>query len=332
MAFISDLVFKNISLFDNLIIYFDYLRKRISDLLIIKSMIKNWRSVLLFRLGIKKAITLNFRDNYNIEIHNMREYARFWDSKKGQYYISKHYGYNKKIKIKQKVVKFNFGKKSLLFFYEDDNQLRNIYGTIKENFVDEQFKLLNVKNRVVVDIGANVGDTAIYFALKDAKQVYAFEPYPYSYNLAKKNIGLNKLNDKITILNEGCGGINKWIIIDGSFKNNAGSELRSFKNGVRIRVTTLSNIVTRYKIQNSILKIDCEGCEYGLVLNSPINALNKFNQIMIEYHYGYKNLEKKLVMAKFNVKHTRPILLKDINGKKMILGMIYASKNSDLNS
>jgi len=35
--------------------------------------------------------------------------------------------------------------------------------------------------------------------------VYAFEPYPYSYNIAKKNIKLNHLEDKITLLNEGCG-------------------------------------------------------------------------------------------------------------------------------
>jgi len=56
-----------------------------------------------------------------------------------------------------------------------------------------------------VDVGAASGDTAIYFALNGAKHVYAFEPYPYSYNIAKENIKLNHLEDKITMLNEGCG-------------------------------------------------------------------------------------------------------------------------------
>ncbi|MGC8622128.1 MAG: FkbM family methyltransferase [Caldisphaera sp.] len=317
---------RNISAVDNLTIYPDYLYRRIIDLLIIKSMVKNWKSVLLFRLGIKSKVVLNFRDGYRIKINSMQEYNRFWDSKRGQYYIAKHHGYNNKIQLKRKIVEFDFNKNIVKFFYSDKNALRNIFGTIKENFIDEQFKDLNVSGYTVVDVGANVCDSAIYFALKGARHVYAFEPYPYSYNLAKKNIRLNNLKDRVTLLNEGCGK-DGFITIDPSFKNTAGSRLIQFKDGKSVKVTSLNSIVNRYKIKNSILKIDCEGCEYELVLNATVDALRRFDRIMIEYHYGYKNLEKKLLEAKFNVKHTKPKLFKDASREVRLLGMIYASKN-----
>jgi len=58
----------------------------------------------------------------------------------------------------------------------------------------------------VVDIGASIGDSSIYFALNGASYVIALEPYPYTFNLAVKNVKVNNLNDKIKILNAGYGG------------------------------------------------------------------------------------------------------------------------------
>ena len=48
-----------------------------------------------------------------------------------------------------------------------------------------------LKNQVIIDIGGNIADTALYFASQDAT-VYAFEPVPPIYELALKNIDLNK--------------------------------------------------------------------------------------------------------------------------------------------
>ena len=75
----------------------------------------------------------------------------------------------------------------MVFRFKTIKDARNIGGLISENLVYEQYKILDVSNKDVVDVGAALGDTAIYFALKGAKHVYAFEPYPYSYNIAKKN-------------------------------------------------------------------------------------------------------------------------------------------------
>lgn len=319
---------KNISVFDNFSMYVRYIHSKIIDFNNLRILLKNWYSVTLFRFGFLKNTYLIFRDGYSLKVHDKKDYGAFWDSKKGQMYIAQLYKYAKDIRVYNKYIRLKFGpKRKVKFVYKDAVQLRNIFGTIKENFVDEQFKRLICKNMDVVDIGANVGDTAVYFALKGAKHVYAFEPYPYSYKLAIENIRINRLNDKITIRNIGIGKKRDKITIDPNFKNTAGTKLKTFAAGKPVNVITLGSVVSNYKIMNAILKMDCEGCEYGAVLNSDNEILQKFTRIMIEYHYGYKNLEKKLKEAGFVVEHTNPILAYNNHAEtKMTLGMIYASR------
>lgn len=72
-------------------------------------------------------------------------------------------------------------------------------------FIEEEYRNLNVKDKVVIDIGANNGDSAIYFALNGARRVIALEPYPHAFFLAERNIMENGLADKIIIVNEGMG-------------------------------------------------------------------------------------------------------------------------------
>jgi len=74
-----------------------------------------------------------------------------------------------KFKIKQNLKKAVFGFKSI-------RDARNMGSLIAENLIYEQYKILGVSNKDVIDIGANIGDTAIYFAVKGARHVYAFEP------------------------------------------------------------------------------------------------------------------------------------------------------------
>jgi len=153
---------------------------------------------------------------------------------------------------------------------------------IAENLIYEQYKILDVSNKDVVDVGAALGDTAIYFALKGAKHVYAFEPYPYSYNIAKKNIKLNHLEGKITLLNEGCGK-SGFITIKEDYENADSMDLKNFKEGKKIRIVSLDEIVKRFNLAHAALKVDCEGCEYDLILNASDKALKAFDQIIMEY-------------------------------------------------
>jgi len=197
----------------------------------------------------------------------------------------------------------------------------DIIWLLNENFIKEQYRWLDVEGKDVVDVGANIGDTAIYFALKGAKHVYAFEPYPYSYNIAKRNIKLNHLEDRITLLNEGCGK-SGFVTIREDYENTGGTDLKKFKEGKKIKIESLDEIVKRFKLKHAALKVDCEGCEYDLILNASDEALHAFDQIIIEYHYGYKNLKKQLKICRFKTKNTHPKAT--LYNKKILEGKIFA--------
>lgn len=200
-------------------------------------------------------------------------------------------------------------------------------GDIVGIFIDEDYKFLNVKNEIVIDIGANIGDSPIYFALNGAKKVIALEPYPFSYNYALKNIETNHMKDKITILNAGYGKDSE-IIVDEDKKTDLGTDLIPSDHGRQIKIYSLKTLINIYNLnEDLILKMDCEGCEYDL-LGEDNNTLNKFKRIQIEYHYGYKKLIKKLRACNFNLTFTRPkkTYIGSSSKSNMMLGWIYAQK------
>jgi len=271
----------------------------------------------LFRAQLKKTLTIKFRDGETVYFENRGAYFGFWNQELGQKELLKtvkniHY------KIKGNNIELEYQNRKIYFY------LSNIIGLINENFINEQYKWLNVSNKNIVDVGAALGDTAIYFALKGAKHVYAFEPSPHAHNIAKKNIQLNHLEDEITLLNEGCGK-RGFVTIKEDYENTGETDLKDFKEGKETKIESLDEIVKKFKLKHATLKVDCEGCEYDLILNSSSKSLKAFDQIIIEYHYGYRNLVKRLRQAEFNVKYGLPKYAEDNN---MYLGLIYCDKNA----
>ena len=195
------------------------------------------------------------------------------------------------------------------------------FGGIIDAFIFRQYDSLNVEDKVVVDIGANIGDTAIYFALRGAKKVIAFEPFPNIFELARKNVEENGLQDKIDLVHAGCGYDGK-IRLRESIETGIDIQLTDNGTEIEVPVYSLNTIVRMFEVDNAVLKVDCEGCEYELFRTATDNTLSKFDQIIIEYHYGYKDLIKRLTKARFNVKHSMPKYTKG----GMVLGNILAWK------
>ena len=213
-------------------------------------------------------------------------------------------------------IKFTYNSESIII--EDDT------GDIVDVFGREDYSFRKVENETVVDIGANIGDSTIYFALNKAKSIVALEPYPYSYNIALKNIKKNNIENKIILLNAGYGQ-DGTIKVNPHFENTIGSDLKAFDDGVDIKILSLKTILKNYNIDNAILKMDCEGCEYNL-LREDSNTLKKFKRIQIEYHYGYEKLKEKLEEAGFTVTYSKPArgFNKDATEQNMLIGYIYA--------
>jgi FkbM family methyltransferase len=184
-------------------------------------------------------------------------------------------------------------------------------GDVKGIYLDNIYQQLPVKGKAVVDIGANIADSSIYFALSGANKVIGLEPFPKNFQLAQKNIKFNRLSDKITVYLAGCAADNRDMIVDPDFNSDGKNILRDFKKGIKIPMLTLENVLSHNSLlyhDSHILKMDCEGCEYDAVLSADKHILQKFSHMMIEYHYGYKNLKEKIEKSGFKVSVTRPTM------------------------
>ncbi len=196
-------------------------------------------------------------------------------------------------------------------------------GDVFNIFYKKEYEFLPVKGRVVIDIGANIADSSIYFAMNGAKKVIALEPYPKNFEIAQKNIAMNGFSDKIELINAGCcGGQSKDIILDASVKG-ASCQTKQSGTGSNIHFFSLGELVDKYNIESpAILKLDCEGCEYDIISSNSKTMLHDFSHIQIEYHHGSRDLENHLAGGSFAVSSTNPEV-KD----GMEIGWIYAYRS-----
>jgi len=179
-------------------------------------------------------------------------------------------------------------------------------GDIVNTFFKKDYGSISVNKKTVLDIGANIGDTAIFYVLNGAKEVIGIEPFPKNFNYAQKNINDNNLGN-IKLLLAGCSSKKEIIKIDPEHQSNIESKIRNFENGIDIPILTLGDIIKKFEIpKNSILKIDCEGCEYDIIKNVPNEVISYFSSIQIEYHFGYQELKRRFEELGYSVKVSKP--------------------------
>jgi len=199
-------------------------------------------------------------------------------------------------------------------------KFKHAYGFICEVFEEEEYKFLNVKDKNVLDIGAFVGDSPIYFILKGAKKVYAIEPHPGAYNEMIENMKLNNTGDKIVPINMGISYEKDYITID--VKDIARVAFSIFKSnnniGIKVPAGKLSDIIDKYNIDAQILKMDCEGCEYDIILKD-YNTIKEFDEIGFEYH-AYNT---KIPVSKLLEKLNKDFECKIIKEKSKDIGLIH---------
>lgn len=192
---------------------------------------------------------------------------------------------------------------------------------IEEFFSDDEWDMLNLNNRDIIDIGANVGDTALFFA-KNGANVIAFEPVKHLYELGLENISLNlDLKDKIKFINKAVGGkkgkLNIEAVSTESYINST--------DHYEIDVITVKDVLNDYDFPTDILKMDCEGCEFEIILNED---LTMFNEIIFEHHSkiagkDYKPLIEKLKKEGFKI-NTYAVAASDQDFED--IGIIHAFK------
>jgi len=119
-----------------------------------------------------------------------------------------------------------------------------------------------------------------------------------------KNIKENGLPlNNIELLNAGIGSIDKVLTVENSLIVNATSPLLESEDGGKILVFSLKTLQKKYPLENAILKMDCEGCEYDVIIEDDIKFIEGFHEIIMEYHSETEKLVKVITKSKFVITH-----------------------------
>jgi len=140
---------KNVSTFAYLTAKINSKIDKINNLLFIRKIARNWIDVALFRMDLKKTLTIKFRDGETVYFENRGAYFDFWKQELGQNELLKtvkniHY------KIKGNNIELEYQNMKIYFYYDTNKQLINSIGLINENFIEEQYKWPDVEGKMLL--------------------------------------------------------------------------------------------------------------------------------------------------------------------------------------
>ena len=188
-----------------------------------------------------------------------------------------------------------------------------LYGHLDEVFMKQAYKWLYdriVKDTVLIDIGAMIGDTSVYFAMNpNVKKVIAIEPNPASYVLLKKNVSecpIKKIETMQVAVScsEGFSrmshpyatGFNRTVLAESG-----------------IRTVTLQSLLDGFRGKRIAIKCDVEGAELSIFRARP--DLSDVYAMQVEVHNTLNEVEPILKRSGFRTKSS---------GKG--IGYLYATK------
>jgi FkbM family methyltransferase len=146
---------------------------------------------------------------------------------------------------------------------------------------------------MIVDIGANVGVFAVWASLLvPLGRVFAVEPSRAMFAFLETNIERNALTNVVAIPNavsgtdgrtalfsRGPGAMNTLYSVD-----NYQSRFQKLED---VDSVTLDTLFTRWRIDRcDLLKLDCEGAEYEILLNASSQTFRRIRALAVEYHVG----------------------------------------------
>jgi FkbM family methyltransferase len=219
-------------------------------------------------------------------------------------------GASRMLKIDKGAFKLRFHNSNLAaqLWLDPDHRRDDWHGRDEEMFMRRHVRA----GDVVVDIGANIGFTALlaWSLVGKSGAVYAFEPHPRTFRFLTENIRLNRAHN-ITAFHLALG--------DTAGTTGLSNEKSDDQNAVdaqaplRVEVARLDDISELREQRVRLLKIDVEGYE-RFVLAGATDVLSRTEIVFCEHlealfnQYGYTGQEVRhlLQSAGFSVHGVLP--------------------------
>ena len=187
-----------------------------------------------------------------------------------------------------------------LFMRTNKGDLAIFYEIFWKEIYKIPFLVLPEKS-VILDLGAHIGCTAIYFSMiyPDA-QIYAVEASEESYNILKENVKSFKNIIAVQAVIDSKDGVVCFDTSGYSFNSKINH------NGKMVQSISISTLMMQYQITRvNLIKIDIEGAEKNILQNN-VNWLKKTDNMIIELHDDYKLVDLSKDIAPFGFTLTIP--------------------------
>lgn len=208
---------------------------------------------------------------------------------------------NKKIKL--------YLRKGVSFNVSERNNLETIDEVWRNKVQIREMEL--PKNGIIIDIGANIGAFSIMAANElESGVVLSYEPEDKNYSALQRNVSDNDLENKIkpirlAVSNEAGESFLFLGKASGYHTLSPSESANKFTDDKKqvIKTTSLENIFEENNIINcAFLKMDCEGAEKVIILNTDIKYLRRISCMVIECHNGYQEIINHLTENGFEIK------------------------------
>lgn len=171
-------------------------------------------------------------------------------------------------------------------------RVKQDFDVVNEIFLGNVYSMYIPAHSIVLDLGMNIGDTALFFAAnKNVEKVYSYEPFGDIYQQALDNFALNKPEISQKILPYNFAVSDKREDIEVSTKAEWRSVFDKATDDQKMLIhcepadEIIGAIIENNPGKNIILKMDIEGSEFPILrLLKQTDLLLKISAINMEYH------------------------------------------------
>ena len=140
---------------------------------------------------------------------------------------------------------------------------------------------------VVLDVGANVGLTAVMIARACRGPVYAFEPHPETFGFLSATLIANRA-DNVTPFNLGLGAapgtLPFFVDPDSSASHVVTPHTRGRQGAIAVEITTIDDIALPMEAGVSFIKLDAEGSEPDIIAGGRATILRDRPALFVEFN------------------------------------------------